>query len=231
MTPTNPSQPGTLAITPQADFLAIGSVVTLQAVLTESSGTTRVVAADWSTADGRIAGIDRSGRLTALASGTTTVRAIFEQNTATLAVRVAPDFAGAWSGRARVTACSSPTPSVCQTDYAIGTQYVMRVTLVQSRDQVVGTLYVPYPAALATPPSPVVDGTLTGRIDINGRLPMTGTLVGPTPTSPSVGTIGNWQTEIDTTQPVLRGGYTEVTTAGTPTGSITWEFLGLTRVS
>jgi hypothetical protein len=227
-TPTNPSQPGTFVISPQSDFLTIGTAVTLQASLTDSGGTARVVAADWSTLDGRIAAIDRSGRLTALASGTTTVRAVFEQQTATLEVRVAPDFAGAWSGRARVTACSHPTPSVCQVDYAVGTQYITRVTLVQSRDQVVGTLYVPYPASLTPIPPLVVDGTLSGRIDLGGRLPMTGTLVGPGPSSPAAGTIADWRTEIDTTQPVLRGSYTEVTTTG-GTSSISWEFIGLTR--
>jgi hypothetical protein len=75
----------------------------------------------------------------------------------------------------------------------------------------------------------VVDATLSGRIDIGGRLPMTGTLVGPTPTAPPVGTINDWRTEIDTTQPVMRGTYTEVTTTTSGSTSITWEFVGLTR--
>lgn len=227
-TPTNPSQPGTFAISPQTDFLILGTSATLQANLTETGGTTRAVNADWSSLDGRIVAVDRSGRITALASGTTTVRAIFEQHSATLAVRVAPDYAGDWSGRVRVTACSHPTPSVCQVDYAIGTQYVTRVTLVQSRDQVVGTLYVPYPAAQTPAPAPAVDGTLSGRIDLNGPLPMTGTLLGSTPTAPTIGTIVDWRTELDSTQPILRGRYTESITTGTPS-SISWEFIGLTR--
>lgn len=229
--PTTPSPPGagTFVISPQSDFLTVGAVVTLQATLTESNGVPRVVAAEWSTEDGRVVGIDRQGRMSALASGTTNVRAVFEQRTATLAVRVAPDFAGTWSGRARVTACVNPVPTICQRDYAVGTQFVTRVTLVQARDQVVGTLYTPYSAALTTIPPLVVDATLSGRIDLGGRLPMTGTLVGPTPTAPPVGTIADWRTEIDTTQPILRGSYTEVTTATTGTSSITWEFIGLTR--
>lgn len=233
-TPTTPSQPGagTLAITPQSDFLTIGAVVTLQATLTDSSGVPRVVAADWSADDGRVVGIDRQGRMTALASGTTNVRAAFDQRTATLAVRVAPDFAGTWSGPARVTACTNPAPTICQRDYAVGTQFVTRVTLVQSRDQVVGTLYAPYPAALPTIPPAVVDATLSGRIDLGGQLPMIGALVGPTPTAPPVGTITDWRSEIDPTQPILRGSYTEVTTTTTGgASSIAWEFIGLTRVA
>ena len=117
-------------------------------------------------------------------------------------------------------------------DYAVGTQYVTRVTLVQSRDQVVGTLYTPYPGVAAD------DSAARRRRDAvraesisADALPMTGTLVGPTPTSPPVGTISDWRTEIDTTQPILRGSYTEVTTTTSGTTSITWEFVGLTRAT
>ena len=88
--------------------------------------------------------------------------------------------------------------------------------------------YVPYPASLPTIPPLAVDATLTGRIDLGGPLPMTGTLVGSTPTAPAVGTIDDWRTEIDSTQPILRGRYTEVTTSGTAS-SISWEFIGLSR--
>lgn len=229
--PTTPTQPGTntLTIIGQTDFLLIGSVVTLQA--TRSSTTSSVVAADWSSSDGRIAAIDRQGRLTAQASGTTTVRAVFENLSASFEVRVAPSYAGTWEGPARVVSCTNPTPTVCTGAYAPGTQFVTRVTLVQNRDQVVGTLYSPYPAALPTVPPLVVDGTLSGRVEIGGALPMTGTLVGPTPTAPTVGTISNWRTVLDATQPILRGSYTEVTTGTGTTGSasVAWEFIGLTR--
>jgi hypothetical protein len=228
-TPTGPSDPGSgaLTITGQTDFLTIGTVITL----TATRGTpATVVAADWSSDDGRVAAVNRQGQLTALASGTTTIRATFEQQTATFALRVAPNFAGTWEGRARVTTCTSPTPTFCNPAYATGTQFVTRVTLVQNRDQVVGTLYTPYPASLPTIPPLVVDGTLSGRIELAGRLPMTGTLSGPTPTSPTVGTIENWRTEIDPTQPILRGSYTEITTATAGNTTISWEFVGLTRL-
>jgi hypothetical protein len=227
--PTEPSPtPGTLTIIGQTDFMTIGAVVTLQATLTSTTSAT--VAADWSTEDGRVAGIDRSGRLTALGSGTTNVRAVFEGKSATFAVRVAPNYAGTWEGRVRVTACVNPSPSVCQT-YSLGSQFVTRVTLVQNRAQVVGTLYQPYPANLPTIPQLTVDATLSGQIEVAGRLPMSGVLVGPTPTSPPVGVISDWRTEIDTTQPVLRGSYNEVTTTATSgPASISWEFVGLQRL-
>jgi hypothetical protein len=228
--PTNPTNPGTgtLTIVGQQDFLTIGTVITLQA--TRTTTTSATVAADWSSDDGRVAAINRQGQLTALASGTTTVRAAFEQQTASFVVRVAPNFAGTWEGRARVTACTSPAATFCQPLYAVGTQFVTRVTLVQSRDQVVGTLYTPYLATLPAIPPLVVDGTLSGRIELGGRLPMTGTLVGPTPTSPAAGTIDDWRSEIDPTQPILRGSYIEVNVATAGNTSISWEFIGLTRL-
>jgi Bacterial Ig-like domain (group 2) len=225
--PTPTPTPGTLTIIGQSDFMIIGAAVTLQATLTPT--TSAVVAADWSTEDGRVAGIDRSGRLTALGSGTTTVRAVFEGKSASFAVRVTPNFAGTWEGRVRVTACVNPSPSVCQT-YSVGSQYATRVTLVQNRAQVVGTLYAPHPAGLPTVPQLVVDATLSGEIELAGRLPMTGVLLGPTPTSPSVGVISDWRTEIDTTQPILRGSYNEVMASTSGAASISWEFLGLTRL-
>jgi hypothetical protein len=228
-TPTDPSPnptPGTLTIIGQTDFMTMGSAVTLQATL--SGTTSSVVAADWSTDDGRVAGIDRSGRLTALGSGTTNVRAVYQGNNATFAVRVAPDFAGTWEGRVRVTACTTPTTTACQA-YSAGSQFITRVTLVQNRAQVVGTLFQPVPASLPSIPQWVTDATLSGQIELAGRLPMTGVLVGPTPTSPSVGAIADWRTEIDSTQPILRGSYSELITTTGSAATISWEFIGLTR--
>jgi hypothetical protein len=228
-TPTDPSPnptPGTLTISGQTDFMTIGSAVTLQATLPPS---TSAVAADWSTDDGRVAGIDRSGRLTALGSGTTTVRAAYQGNTANFAVRVAPNFAGTWEGRVRVTACTTPTTTACQA-YPTSAQFITRVTLVQNRAQVVGTLYQPVPASLPSIPQWLTDATLSGQIELAGRLPMTGILVGSTPTSPSIGVIANWATEIDTTQPILRGSYNEVITSTGSAATISWEFIGLQRL-
>jgi hypothetical protein len=230
-TPTDPSPnptPGTLTITGQSDFMTTGSAVTLQATL---SGTpSSVVAADWSSDDGRVAAVDRSGRLTALGSGTTTVRASFEQKTASFAIRVAPNYAGTWEGRVRVTACTTPTTTACQA-YTAGSQFITRVTLVQNSAQVVGTLYQPVPASLPSIPQWVTDATLSGQIELAGRLPMTGVLVGPTPTSPSIGVISDWRTEIDSTQPILRGSYSEVITTTGSAATISWEFIGLTRAA
>ena len=106
-----------LAIAPQPDFLTVGSSVVLEARLTEGTSPPRVVAADWSSADGRVAAVDRSGRVSALAPGTTTIRATFGADTASLAMRAAPDFAGTWTGNRRVVSCVHPRPDVCAAAY------------------------------------------------------------------------------------------------------------------
>lgn len=226
--PTEPSpNPGTLTIIGQTDFMTVGQAVTLQATLSPTTSAT--VAADWSTEDGRVAGIDRSGRLTALGSGQTNVRAVYQGNSATFAVRVAPNFAGTWEGRVRVVSCVSTVTTNCSA-FASGAQFLTRVTLVQNRAQVVGTLYQPVPASLPSIPQWTTDATLSGQIELAGRLPMTGVLVGPTPSAPSVGSIADWRSEIDTTQPILRGSYSEIITTTSNAATIAWEFLGLQRL-
>ena len=227
--PTEPSpSPGnTLTIIGQTDFMTIGQVVTLQATLTPT--TSAVVAADWSTEDGRVVGIDRNGRLTALGSGQTNVRAVYQGSSATFAVRVAPNYAGTWEGRVRVTACATTLTTACSA-YAAGSQFITRVTLVQNRAQVVGTLYQPVPASLPTIPPWVTDATLSGQIELAGRLPMTGILVGPTPTSSSIGAITDWRSEFDSVQPILRGSYNEAIASTGSAATIAWEFIGLQRV-
>src|SRR3982751_5270897 len=81
--PTTPS-PGTsrLAIAPQPDFPTMGASLILEARLTEGTSPPRVVPADWSSSDGRVVAVERTGRISALAPGTTTVKAIFGTDSA-----------------------------------------------------------------------------------------------------------------------------------------------------
>src|SRR5262245_59612079 len=120
--PSNGSGTNALTIVPATDFLTIGSTITLVARLTDTGSPSRVVHADWSTDDGRVASIDRQGLVTALGSGSTTIRAAFEGRTATQALRVTPNFAGTWVGARRVVACVHPSPTFCTTNYPVGQQ-------------------------------------------------------------------------------------------------------------
>jgi hypothetical protein len=224
--PTTPS-PGTsrLAIAPQPDFLTIGTSLTLEARITEGTSPPRLVPADWSSSDGRVVAVERTGRVTAVAAGSTTIRAVFSEQTATLAVRVAPDFAGTWTGARRVTACVHPRPEICAASYPTNSVVTTMIVLTQARDRVTGTLRLSPP--LASPSSAV-----TGTIGDSGRLTLDGTIIS-TPASgatTTLGTIVDWRTEIDSTTGVLRGSFVEARTDADGTAwRVSWDLQGLTR--
>jgi hypothetical protein len=225
--PTTPS-PGTsrLAIAPQPDFLIIGTSLTLEARLTEGTSPPRLVPADWSSSDGRVVAVDRTGRVTAVAAGSTTIRAAFSEQTATLAVRVAPDFAGTWTGVRRVTACVHPRPDFCVASYPTNSVVTTTLVLTQARDRVSGTL------RFSPPPLSSASAAVTGTISDTGRLTLDGTIIS-TPASGATVTLGalaDWRTEIEPATGVLRGSFVEARTDADGTAwRVSWDFQGLTR--
>jgi hypothetical protein len=223
--PTTPS-PGTsrLAIAPQADFLTVGTSIALEARLTSATtATPQVVQAEWSSSDGRVVAVDRAGRITALAPGTTTIRAVYEAESATLAVRAAPDFGGTWTGPRRVTACVHPRPDVCAGSYPINRIVTTSLTLTQARDRVTGTL-------LLSPPLGSPSSAVTGTIDALGGLTLDGTIIA-TPASGATTTLGalaGFRGDIDATG-ILRGSFVEERTDADGTAwRVSWEIQGLT---
>lgn len=226
--PTSPSPgTGTLTILPDTDFLTIGSSVTFQARLASDSTTPLPVLAEWSSEDGRIAAVDRQGRVTALASGTTTIRAFYQGHTATRTIRVAPGFAGTWSGPRRVAGCVHPDPLFCPANFPVGQQVDTRVVLTQDRDQVTGTFLFAPPAAT---PSAAVSGVIApdGRLTLSGPITAPGTGVALEP----VGTLTDWRVDLDPLQPILRGGFTEQRTDRDGTSwRVTWDVDGLIKAA
>jgi hypothetical protein len=227
-TRTTPSpSPGTsrLAITPQPDFLTIGTALTLEARLTEGTSPPRVVAADWSSSDGRVVAVERTGRVTAAGSGSATLRAVFGDDSTTLAIRVAPDFAGTWTGARRVTACVHPRPDVCAAGYPTNRIAQTTLVLTQARDRVTGSLSFSPP--LASPSSSV-----TGTIDSTGRLGLDGAIIS-TPASgasTTLGALADWRSEIEPATGILRGNFVETRTDADGTAwRVSWEIQGLTR--
>src|SRR5262245_40531069 len=225
--PNDPS-PGTpgLAIAPQPDFLTVGTSITLEARLTTGTTPPRIVQADWSSTDGRVVAVERTGRINALAPGLTTIRAAFEQQTASLDVRVTPDFNGTWTGTRRVRACNHPRPDFCAANYLPNTQVPTMMVLTQSRDRVTGTLSFSPPL---TSPYSAVAGSITQV----GVLAVDGTIVSAPATGASItlGTIGNWQSQIELATGVQRGSFIESRLDADGTAwSVNWEITGLTRV-
>jgi hypothetical protein len=223
--PTTPTPSARLAIAPQPDFLTVGSSVVLEARLTEGTSPARVVAADWSSTDGRVVAVERTGRVTALAPGSTTIRATFGADTATLAMRAAPDFAGTWTGTRRVTACLHPRPEVCAASYPINRTVSTTLVLTQARDRAAGTLSLSPPL---TSPSAAVSGTIAEL----GRLTLDGTIIS-TPSSGASTTLGilaDFRMELDPTTGVARGSFAEARTDADGTvWRVSWEIQGLSR--
>jgi len=224
-TPTTPTSGARLAIAPQPDFLTVGSSVVLEARLTEGTSPPRVVAADWASADGRVAAVDRSGRVSALAPGTTTIRATFGADTAALALRTALDFAGTWTGNRRVTACLHPRPEVCAAAYPTNRIAATTLVLTQARDRVTGTLSLSPPLVS---PSSAVSGTIAEL----GSLTLAGTIIS-TPSSgasTTLGTLADARVEIEPGTGILRGSFGEARTDADGTNwRVNWEIQGLTR--
>ena len=225
--PTTPSPSSRLAIAPQPDFLTVGSSVVLEARLTEggATGRTTVVSADWSSSDGRVVAVDRTGRITALATGNTTIRATFGADTATLAMRAAPDFAGTWTGTRRVTACIHPRPEICAASYPLNRTASTTLVLTQARDRATGTLSLSPPLAS---PSAAVSGTIAEQ----GRLTLDGTIISAPASgaSTSLGTLADFRLELESSTGIARGSFAEARTDGDGTAwRVTWEIQGLSR--
>jgi hypothetical protein len=223
--PTTPTPSSRLAIAPQPDFLTVGSSVMLEARLTEGTSPARVVAADWSSTDGRVVAVERTGRITALAPGSTTIRATFGADTTTLAMRAAPDFAGTWTGTRRVTACIHPRPDVCAASYPVNRTVSTTLVLTQARDRATGTLSLSPPLAS---PSAAVSGTIAEL----GRLTLDGTIIS-TPASGASATLGvlaDFRMELEPTTGIARGSFAEARTDADGTAwRVTWEIQGLSR--
>lgn len=224
--PTTPT-PGTsrLAIAPQPDFLTVGSSILLEARLTEGASPARVVPADWSSSDGRVVAVDRAGRITALGSGSTTIRAVFASDSATLPMRAVPNFAGAWTGTRRVVACIHPQPAVCAASYPVNRVVATTLTLTQARDRATGTLAL-------SPPLTSPSAAVTGTVSEPGGLTLDGTIIS-TPASgasTTLGTLADFRVEVDAASGILRGSFTEARTD--PDGTawrVSWELQGLAR--
>jgi hypothetical protein len=223
--PTTPTPSARLAIAPQPDFLTVGSSVALEARLTEAPSPARVVSADWSSSDGRVIAVDRTGRITALAPGSTTIRATFGPDSATLAMRAAPDFAGTWTGIRRVTGCIHPRPDICAASYPTNRTVSTTLVLTQARDRATGTLSLSPPLAS---PSAAVSGTIAelGRLTLDGAIistPSTGA-------STTLGALADFRIEIEPTTGIVRGSFAEARTDADGTvWRVTWEIQGLSR--
>ena len=100
----------------------------------------------WSVESPGVVAIDRQGRVTPLASGTTRIIATLGERSARNPIRVLPNYTGTWAGNYIVTGCaggvdfrSCPRLMFDETNNQ-RILYPFRLTLAQERDTVTGTL-------------------------------------------------------------------------------------------
>ena len=123
--PAGPSSPAgpTVAslVISGADYVLAGSTTAYTATATLSDGSTRTVAAAWSSSAVNVATADNAGRLEGRAHGVTMLTAAHDGRSASKTVHVVNNYGGSWSGRYIVRACRD---SGIFTDGIYGGSYV-----------------------------------------------------------------------------------------------------------
>lgn len=91
-----------IRITPTVDVILVGDAVQLSATSTSLA----LTPTSWDATPSTVGGIDSSGVLVGRANGIVNVTATIAGRSSTMQVRVAPRFAGNWSGTYTITDCS-----------------------------------------------------------------------------------------------------------------------------
>jgi hypothetical protein len=182
-----------LVIAPAIDGVKLGSTNTLAAVILSSNGTRRPVIASWSSDAPDVAVIQPDGHVYGARLGGTTIRASYQALSASLPLRVVPDYAGLWAGWYQVTGCvrlSGAGPNVCS--FVLGSQLALQTTLTQEGARLSGTLKL----FDNTGGMVVETGPVDGVIDANDSLVLSGTTLTTDPGEPSRTTLSEWSTAL-----------------------------------
>lgn len=204
-TPTAPSTPTVtvtnLAISAGAGLLLVGSSEQYTATASYSDGSTRAVAAAWSSNNASVVTVDSAGRVTAVGAGTAAVSAAAEGRTASTSVRGLPDFAGNWRLQWRTTTCDVPPrwgSGFCNVSGLV----TMTLNLSRSSgDQVVGSINNGIGWT----------GTVSGSVSLDGVLNLTGRATSVRPSATFHSDYLDWRTRLSPTDG-MTGSYRELLT-------------------
>jgi hypothetical protein len=94
----------------------------------------------WTVDNRNVLSIDSQGRISGVSDGWATVFATYSGMTATLAVRVASDFGGTWTGTWRLVRCDAPESSYCNQRVPPGSSRPFQLTIIMDRIFVVPRL-------------------------------------------------------------------------------------------
>ena len=162
-----------------SDAVLTGVPTVYHAVATLSDGSTREVAAVWTSSDLQVASVDNAGRFDGRAHGATNVTASYEGRSASKVVKVVNNYQGAWEGRSVVRVCEDSgiyrdgvfggiytDVAWCHVFHGVGSQHPVTLQLAQG-----GASLTEVTATLG-----YASDTLTGVVTADGRLSFGGTL-------------------------------------------------------
>lgn len=106
ITPTQPGPAGTSLVISGPDAVLTGLSDDYTVAAASSDGTTRTIVATWTSSNPGVARINSSGHLEGRSPGSTTLTASSGGQSASRVVRVVNNYAGVWSGRFVIRACT-----------------------------------------------------------------------------------------------------------------------------
>ena len=89
------------------ELVLVGTTTTATAVANLSNGTTQAITTGFRSDAPTVATVTDAGVVTGIANGEATIIVSSNGQQATKRIRVAPNYAGAWSGMQKITACTS----------------------------------------------------------------------------------------------------------------------------
>jgi hypothetical protein len=172
-TQATPLQPGLIIrVGSGVTDLKTGDRDSLRAFVRESNGVERLASPVWSVENESIVRIDGTSAVVAIAQGTTTIRAMAEALTASIAVTVVVNFEGTWTGFYRVERCvllsSGGGSSYCR--FAEGGQRYIRLELLQRGRAITGQIETGNNLGTTI----LERGTISGRVDESGQVALEG---------------------------------------------------------
>lgn len=204
-----PPGPDVLVIVPALTALSVGATATLRAAVVSGGVPGQPVAASWSSDAPDVMPIQPDGRAYGARLGATTIRASYETLTASLPLRVVPDYAGNWSGWYRVTECtrlSGDGPSVCR--FLEGGRFGIRVALTQNGVRLAGTLDL-----LNNFNDRIVEtGPVDSDIDASNALVLSGMTRAIDPREPSQTTLSEWSSALTVDNAGMVGKFIQIST-------------------
>jgi hypothetical protein len=234
--PIAPSRPGPsstgLTIT-GPDALLTGLSANYAVTATMTDGTTRTVVPTWTSSNPAVARVDGSGRLEGRSHGSTTLTVSSGGQSASRIVQVVNDYAGSWTGRFVIRACTD-TGELTDHDGGfclagpgrLGSTGWITLTLVQrgsTLSEITGTI-----GNYSEP--------ITGAVTADGRLSLSGTVTERDFDDPdftiATHSLGAWDTKLNG-RDGMTGGWSDdfaslVSCLGT--AHIEHELLSMTRV-